>query len=137
MLSAKRGAFVVASARMGGFVTAVPWLVPLTVADGAFVARGARGLGGYILLTTIGYQSINKMKQTTKTMIEVRSMKVSKRYVTSAVDMSFLSSGFGTLSEFRSRLSAFFAGTGSWPHEPHGWQRPIRFNASQLPASAP
>jgi hypothetical protein len=35
------------------------------------------------------------------------------------------------------QIPNFFSGTGSWPQSPHGWQRQIRFAASQLPASAP
>jgi len=34
-------------------------------------------------------------------------------------------------------LASAFSGTGSWPQFPHGWQRQIRFAASQLPAIAP
>ena len=33
--------------------------------------------------------------------------------------------------------SAQRAGTGSYPHPPHGWQRASRFNPSQLPCRTP
>jgi hypothetical protein len=75
-------------------------------------------------------------------------MKAYQRYVTSPAEISFRSSDFDIVSTFgfpdlRSafdeggRISGFLPGTGSCPHEPHGWHRPIRFNASQLPANAP
>ncbi len=64
-------------------------------------------------------------------------MKAYQRYVTSPAEISFRSSDFDIVSTFGFRISGFLPGTGSCPHEPHGWHRPIRFNASQLPANAP
>jgi hypothetical protein len=43
----------------------------------------------------------------------------------------------GGCSESAFGVLLLFAGTGSCPQPPHGWQRQTRFVASQLPARAP
>src|SRR5215475_2536130 len=82
VLNATRGAFVGASARTGAFVIPT-WLVPVTVVDGAFVPRDGSGFCGYHFGINTNDQTPIRMKQTTITIIEVRSMKTLWRYVNS------------------------------------------------------